>query len=177
MKIFLAVSAALSFFAYSTAVQAEDVEITLIDNLDGVTSSYCLDVKGGNQNVDITKGLQAHTCYSYKGALSIDQIFDSSKFAENMLYMSKLDVCVELESLSAGASVGLATCDASNLQRIAFSSEGALSAVDAPELCLTVGAETQFGRSKVHQIKGLSLEACSEEQAAYQLFRGRVGAD
>lgn len=177
MKLFPIAPTFLIALAFTAPVQAENVEITLIDKLDGVTSSYCLDVMGGNTNVDITKGLQAHTCYSYKGDLGIDQIFDTERFAKNELYMTELDVCVELESLTAGASVGLAACDDSSLQSIVFGDDGSLRAADATQLCLTVGAETRFGRSKTHQIKALSLESCSDDLAAYQLFRGRTEAD
>ncbi len=177
MKLLPKLSALACTIAIAGSAYAENVELTLIDNLDGVTSSYCIDVKGGNQNVDITKGLQAHTCYSYKGALGADQIFDTTRFADNMLYMSELDVCVQLESLEAGASIGLAACDGNSLQLIAFGEDGSLRAIGAPEMCLTVGADTSFGRSKVHQIKTLSLQSCSEELSAYQLFRGRVAAD
>ena len=91
--------------------------------------------------------------------------------------MSELDVCVQLESLEAGASIGLAACDGNSLQQISFGDDGSLRAIGAPEMCLTVGADTSFGRSKVHQIKTLSLQSCSEEMSAYQLFRGRVAAD
>ncbi|MEL6526334.1 MAG: DUF3500 domain-containing protein, partial [Chloroflexota bacterium] len=53
-------------------VVSEQVEITLIDPLDGVTNSYCIDIAGGNENVDPANGLQAHTCYSYQGDLGTD---------------------------------------------------------------------------------------------------------
>ena len=49
------------------AAFAADVEVTLKDNLDGNLNGYCLDIKGGGPNIDPSEGLQAHTCYSYRG--------------------------------------------------------------------------------------------------------------
>ena len=91
---------------FASAAQAETVEITLADDLDGILNGYCIDIAGGNENVDITRGLQGHTCYSYQGALGTDQKFETEKFAENQLYMTDFDVCATLSSLDAGATVG-----------------------------------------------------------------------
>jgi hypothetical protein len=161
----------------ATTVSAENVEITLIDLLDGVTSSYCIDIAGGNQDIDIAKGLQAHTCYSYRGEIGTDQKFAASRFATNELYMPDFDVCATAQSLEAGASIGLSPCDGSDLQKISFSKSGTISMMASPELCFTAATDTRFGRSKVHQIKALSLETCSNDLSAYQSWRGRASAD
>ena len=153
---------------------ADNVEITLIDVLDGVTSSYCLDIAGGNQNIDIANGLQAHTCYSYRGEIGTDQLFDSSRFGNDELYMPDFEVCATVSALAEGSSIGLAACDGSDLQTISFSGSGTISMVAAPKLCFTAGTESRFGRSDVHQIKTLSLEACSTDREAYQMWRGRT---
>ncbi len=156
---------------------AENVEITLIDVLDGVTSSYCIDIAGGNKNIDITKGLQAHTCYSYRGAIGTDQTFVTSRFSNNELYMLDFDVCASAKSLEAGSAIGLAKCDGSDLQKISFSGSGTISMAASPELCFTAAKESRFGRSQTHQIKALSLETCSADLSAYQAWRGRASAD
>lgn len=161
----------------TSAITAQNVEITLIDVLDGITSSYCIDIAGGNQDIDITKGLQAHTCYSYRGEIGTDQKFASSRFASNELYMPDFDVCATAQSLEPGAAIGLSACDGSDLQKISFLKNGAISMMASPELCFTAATDTRFGRSKVHQIKALSLETCSLDQSAYQLWRGRASAD
>ncbi len=159
---------------------ASGVEITLKDELDGVVNSYCLDIAGGNRNVDINNGLQAHTCYSYQGKLGTDQIFDPSKFKDNTLYMPEYKVCVAVKGLEEGAKVGLAPCDNSKLQKISFSKEGTISPVVAPTMCFTAAQETRFGRngkSKKHQIKDLSLSACSDKLAKFQQWRTRSTDD
>lgn len=155
----------------------ENLEITLIDVLDGVTSSYCLDIAGGNQNIDISNGLQAHTCYSYRGEIGTDQKFDPARFRSNELYMPDFDVCATASALTEGASIGLAECDGSDLQTVSFSGSGTISMIVAPQLCFTAGTESRFGRSDVHQIKALSLEACSPDREAYQMWRGRTSDD
>ena len=161
----------------TSTVTAEKVEISLIDVLDGVTSSYCLDIAGGNKNIDITKGLQAHTCYSYRGEIGTDQTFTTSRFANGELYMPDFDVCVTVGSLAAGSAIGLAACEGSELQKVSFTGSGTISMAASPDLCFTAAKDTRFGRSKVHQIKGLSLETCSPELAAYQAWRGRASAE
>lgn len=161
----------------SADIVADKVEITLVDVLDGVTSSYCIDIAGGNKNIDISKGLQAHTCYSYRGAIGTDQTFTTSRFAKNELYMPDFDVCAAATSLTAGASIGLASCDGSDLQKVSFLGNGTISMAASPELCFTAAQESRFGKSKVHQIKALSLENCSSDLAAYQTWRGRASAD
>ncbi len=161
----------------STTNISDAVEITLIDMLDGVTSSYCIDIAGGNKDIDITKGLQAHTCYSYRGEIGTDQTFSTRYFAENALYMPDFDVCATVDALQAGAAIGLASCEGSDLQNIVFSDTGTISMMAAPDLCFTAAKDSRFGRSEVHQIKALSLEACSEDLAPYQKWRGRSSAD
>lgn len=162
---------------FAATANAENVEITLIDMLDGVTSSYCLDIKGSNTNADPSSGLQAHTCYSYKGQLGEDQVFDTDRFTDNILYMPEYNVCAEVSSLEAGATVGLSACNGDSLQSFAFSDQGIISPTNASDLCLTAAADTRFGRSKTHQIKALTLEVCSDDLAGFQQWRTRTSAD
>ncbi|MEP4433199.1 MAG: ricin-type beta-trefoil lectin domain protein, partial [Hyphomicrobiales bacterium] len=140
------------------AVHATNVEITLKNDLDGILNGYCLDIAGGNQNVDPANGLQAHTCYSYDGALGTDQIFDTERFADNILYMPEYDVCAVLPDTEAGSKVSLASCDGSVLQGFSFVENGTITPTTAPEMCLTAATETRFGRGSQHQIKDLTLE-------------------
>lgn len=93
---------------------ADNLEIYLIDMLDNTQSGYCIDIaraQGAKANPD--DGLQGHTCYSPKGELMVDQIFDTDKFADGLLFMSEFDVCVEILSTAAGSSIGLGTCNGS----------------------------------------------------------------
>lgn len=156
---------------------AEDVEITLTDELDGILNSYCLDIAGGNENVDPANGLQAHTCYSYRGDLGTDQIFDTEQFANNILYMSVYDVCAQAVSLEAGSDIGLAICDDSDLQSFVFAEDGSISPSSAPDLCFTAAQESRMGRGSEHQIRDLSLELCSDELVAYQQWGARAGLE
>ena len=157
------------------AVASENVEINLIDELDGILNGYCLDIAGGNENVDPANGLQAHTCYSYDGDLGTDQIFDTATFSDNQLYMPVYDVCAEVASASAGATIGLATCDGNDLQNIVFDADGTIRPSGDTSLCFTAGAESRTGRSGDHQIRDLSLEACSDDLASLQQWSFRTG--
>lgn len=149
---------------------AEQVEIATKHNLDGYLNNYCLDIAGGGKNINPENGLQVHTCYSYRGNLGDDQVFDTDNFAKGVLYMPAVDVCVEVASLEEGAKVGLASCSGGDLQNIELLSSGVISPKKAPELCFTASLATRQGRNGTspHQIKDLTLEKCSEDKAIFQ---------
>lgn len=164
----------IAAFLSVNAAQADKVEIYLADMLDNVQNGYCLDIaraQGDKANPD--DGLQGHTCYSPTGELGVDQIFDSSQFADGILYMTEFDVCTQIASTDAGTSIDLAACDGSDAQSFTFSGEGTISPTTAPAMCLTLAEATRTGRSDANQIKVLSLEACSDEKAAYQTWTNR----
>ena len=48
------------------------VEVYLLNQLDD-HRGYCIDIKGSKSNANPENGLQAHTCYSYQGEISVDQ--------------------------------------------------------------------------------------------------------
>ncbi|MBX2802251.1 MAG: RICIN domain-containing protein [Myxococcales bacterium] len=158
-------------------VRPGEVEIVLADQLDGILNGYCLDIAGGNRNVDTSKGLQAHTCYSYKGSLGTDQIFDSTKFAEGTLSMPRYSVGATLSGLSAGDTVALAPCDDRPLQQLVFTGTGTITARQAPQMCLTAADATRAGGGSQHQIKTLTLETCDAGLSARQQWRTRAQRD
>ncbi|WP_212611538.1 ricin-type beta-trefoil lectin domain protein [Shimia haliotis] len=91
--------------------------------------------------------------------------------------MPKFDVCAEASAIEQGAAMELAECNASTEQTFVFSDSGAISPAADPNLCLTLGDATRFGRSKQNQIKALSLETCAPESAAMQTWATRTGLD
>lgn len=155
--------------------QAEDVEIYLLDLLDNTQNGYCVDIAGGRgDQADPADGLQGHTCYSPSGELLVDQIFDTARFEDGLLYMSMFDVCATLPSTDAGTIPTLETCDGSDAQAFVFSGEGTITPASASEMCLTVAEDTRSGRSDANQIKVLSLETCADDLAAYQTWGVRT---
>jgi len=170
------ISVVICAFFVASAVHADKVEIYLTDMLDNTQSGYCIDIaraQGEKANPD--DGLQGHTCYSPKGELMVDQIFDTEKFAEGLLYMPEFDVCAEVANPEAGASISLAACSGDESQSFQFSGAGTIVPSSATELCITVAQDTRTGRSSANQIKVLSLEACANDKAAYQQWAVRTG--
>lgn len=162
----------------ASVTQAEEVEITLADELDGIKSGYCLDIaRGQKENADPANGLQAHTCYSHEGELSVDQIFDTEKLTDNVLYMPKFDVCATLTDLDVGAGVGLSACDDSEEQQFVMADNGTITPAANTELCLTASGETTTGRSKTNLMRSLSLQPCSDDSSALQAWRTRTEDD
>jgi len=172
--IFIKMLTALAILC-AAAVQAERAEITLSAPLDADLDAYCLDIRGSKQNADVSSGLQTHTCYAYQGQMGIDQMFDTARLNDKTLYMPEFDVCATLASFDAGSAVSLTTCNASEAQSIALTDQGHLSPTAAPAMCLTAGHETRLGRggTSKHQIKSLTLEACSDDLAPYQQWAPR----
>lgn len=158
---------------------ADSVEVVLIDKLDGNLSGYCLDIVGGGSNINPDNGLQAHTCYSYRGELGSDQIVDSSGIDNGVIHLSELDVCATLANFNANTKVDLEDCSDNAQQQFIFAENGQITPKEATNMCLTAGKETSFGRNGTspHQIKTLSLQACQDELAAYQQWRTRTEAD
>lgn len=155
----------------ASAAQAENVEIFLLDMLDNTQAGYCIDIaKGKEEAANPDDGLQGHTCYSPGGALGFDQVFDTEQFADGVLYMVNFDVCAQASSTEAGSLLELAACDGSEAQSFVFSGEGTITPASAPDMCMTVAESTRSGRSDANQIKVLSLELCSDNQAAYQMW-------
>lgn len=153
---------------------ADNVEIYLTDMLDNVQNGYCLDIaraQGANANPD--DGLQGHTCYSPKGVIEVDQAFDPDQFADGVLYMPEFDVCMQVAATEAGTSIDLDACSGSAAQSFVFSGEGTITPASATDMCLTLAEDTRTGRSDTNQIKILSLEACSDDLAAYQVWNNR----
>lgn len=164
---------------FPLAAYAADVEVSLKDNLDGNLNSYCLDIRGGGQNIDPAGGLQAHTCYSYRGELGSDQAIDPKGIANGEFKLPAFDVCATMAGTEAGAEVALSTCDESELQQFDFAENGYISPKSAPGMCLTAGDDTAFGRggTSPHQIKTLTLQSCGGDLTAYQEWYTRTQDD
>ena len=166
-------------FLFAVAAFSADVEVTLKDRLDGNLNGYCLDIRGGGQNIDPSQGLQAHTCYSYRGDLGTDQAFDPELIAGGEFKVIAFDVCATMEGTEAGAEVALSDCDGGELQQFDLAANGSISPKSAPGMCLTAGNETTFGMggTSPHQIKTLTLQQCSDTLAAYQEWYTRTQDD
>ncbi len=175
VKTLTTIPVALVALITANLASAENVEIVLVDRLDNAQSGYCMDVardQDGQANTDDV--LQGHTCDSSAGKLDMDQIFDSSKFSEGILYMPELDVCVVVPSIKTGTVIGLAPCDGSKSQSIQFSGNGTIVPSAAPELCFTLAKETRTVSSDTQQIKDLSIEICSRHHVEHQTWQSRT---
>lgn len=180
IKFFVSKSVSgLLCLAFASTVFADRVEVVLKDNLDGDLNGYCLDISGGGENANPENGLQAHTCYSYQGDLGVDQAVDSSSLEKGRILLIDFDVCATMPNHEQGAKVELKLCDGTDSQQFTMSETGAISPASAPGMCLTAGKDTAFGRggTSPHQIKTLTLEVCSEEEAAYQQWYTRTQAE
>ena len=146
-------------------------EIFLLNNLDE-NRGYCLDIKGYKTNADPTRGLQAHTCYSYQGSIAIDQGFDIDRMNSGQFYLPGFEVCIELSTQNDKYEIKLSACDLSNdAQNLKLTDKGEITFANDPSLCLTASDKESReggGGEPVHLIRDLSITSCDDQKKAYQ---------
>ena len=168
---------ALIYFIFlsSNLVFSEAVEIHLIDQLDEYRG-YCIDIKGYKLKAKVNRGLQAHTCYSYQGAIAVDQGFDPIKLIKNKFYLPAFAVCMEAKSLSTSAPLRLRKCDNSKLQQFTWDKSGRIRTTNEQALCLTIAQEEPQnggGGYPVHLKRNLTLKPCSKTLKKFQMWGAR----
>ena len=150
-------------------VSNEYYEIYLLEQLNE-NRGYCIDIKGSKLNADPDNGLQAHTCYSYQGEVSVDQGFDNVKIDEDEFYMPFFDVCMEAENTSASSKLNLKACNKNEKQKFKFNNKAEIVLNDNNNLCLTVSENSREGGggTPTHLIRDLILDNCSTDISARQ---------
>ena len=157
-------------------VSGEIVEIYSLNQMDD-DRGFCIDIRGHKSKAKVNRGLQAHTCYSYQGEVSVDQGFDTSKLVENQFHLPAFNVCMEAASVTASASLQLTKCRDGQLQRFDWDKEGRIHLMDDENLCLTVAqgeSRKGGGGSPVHLIRNLSMETCSDTFKPFQRWGMRA---
>jgi hypothetical protein len=150
----------------------DTVEVYLIHKLDEYRG-YCIDIKGYKSKAILNKGLQAHTCYSYQGEISIDQGFDEKKLTQNQFFLPGFDVCMEASSDSLSENIQLSNCRNGKFQEFKWKKNGRIHLISNLKLCLTVAqgqSRKGGGGSPVHLMRNLSLELCSDELNIFQIW-------
>ena len=146
----------------SHGIQQRIVEVYLINQLDD-ERGFCLDIKGHKTRAKIVRGLQAHTCYSYQGSISIDQGFDAAELTRNKFFLPAFDVCMEAVSSGGPTNLRLNPCREEKLQEFKFDKSGTITTAGNKDLCLTVaGGKSRKGGggSPLHLMRNLSLQPC-----------------
>lgn len=165
-----------SSFLFSSLASAQDVEIYLVNKLDGNLNHYCLDMRGFQDRADVTADIQTHTCYSYQGQLAVDQKMPLSEIENGRIHLESFEVCASINGTSGGSTIGLAECSDDEMQKINLTENGQLIPEAAPTMCFTAGTSSwrggQDGNSP-HQIRTLNLQPCSDEALVYQRWGTR----
>ena len=160
--ICLTIAVLFGSFEQSHGQQKRIVEVYLTNQLDD-DRGFCLDIKGHKTRAKIDRGLQAHTCYSYQGSISVDQGFDAAKLGKNKFFLPAFDVCMEAASGNGPTKLRLNPCEDKKLQEFKFEQAGIITLAGNRDLCLTVAGEKSRkggGGSPVHLMRNLSLQPC-----------------
>lgn len=163
----------IMLFASHTLADSR-IEVALQAPLDD-ERGYCLDIFGFQFMASVDRGLQAHTCWSYRGGVGVDQWFDAERIENNQFMMPHFKVCMDAGDLSPGSPLALRKCDQSIGQAFTLTEEGRLVASEKPELCVTVADVTPGtgGGNPPHVMRPVSLQPCSTEHSDFQLWRTR----
>ena len=139
----------------------ETAEVYLLNNLND-TRGFCIDMTGYKTNADVNKALQAHSCYSYQGSVSVDQGFDVSKISNGEFSLPFFNVCMEVENADSSSGLILRGCDKNPKQQFVFEDDGKIKPVGSLSLCLTASDDYREGGggSPVHLIRDLSMSDC-----------------
>ena len=159
-------------FVFPNILSAETVEIYALNQMDD-KRGFCIDIRGHKSKAKINKGLQAHTCYSYQGEITVDQGFGSLEFDKKQFKWPAFDVCMRATSASASASLQLRKCQDGRLQQFEWDDKGKIHLTDNMQLCLTIAqgeSKKGGGGSPVHLIRKLSLELCSHALKPFQIW-------
>ena len=146
------------------------VEIKLLNNLDD-KRGFCIDIKGHKFRAKISRGIQAHTCYSYQGEIAVDQGLDVNKLKQKKLFFPYFDVCVHPTSSKNPLNLNLLKCD--NTEEFVFSEDNTIRLKNNTNLCLTVAegnSRKGGGGSPIHLIRNLSMKTCNQQNSVYKTW-------
>ena len=146
------------------------VEIKLLNNLDD-KRGFCIDIKGHKFKAKISRGIQAHSCYSYQGKIAVDQGLDANKLKQKQLFFPYFDVCVHPTSSKNPLNLNLLKCD--NTEEFVFSEDNTIRLKNNTNLCLTVAegnSRKGGGGSPIHLIRNLSMKTCNQQNSVYKTW-------
>ena len=152
--------------------ESEDhlVELKLLNNLDD-QRGFCIDIKGYKFKAKISRGIQAHSCYSYQGKIAVDQGLDASRLKQKQLFFPYFDVCVHPTSSSNTLNLNLIKCG--NTQEFVFGEDNTIRLKNNKNLCLTVeegNSRNGEGGSPLHLIRNLSMQTCNQQKTIYKTW-------
>ena len=146
------------------------VELKLLNNLDD-KRGFCIDIKGHKLKAKISRGIQAHSCYSYQGKIAVDQGLDASRLKQKQLFFPYFDVCVHPTSSSNTLKLNLIKCG--NTQEFVFGEDNTIRLKNNKNLCLTVAegnSRNGGGGSPLHLIRNLSMQTCNQQKTIYKTW-------
>ena len=146
------------------------VELKLLNNLDD-KRGFCIDIKGHKFKAKISRGIQAHSCYSYQGKIAVDQGLDANRLKQKQLFFPYFDVCVHPASSYNPLNLNLIKCR--NTQEFVFIEDNTIRLKHNKNLCLTVAKANSRqggGGSPLHLIRNLSMQTCNEQKSIYKTW-------
>ena len=156
-----------------TAWSAELAEIQLKESLDEMRG-FCIDIRGHKQRAMVNKGLQAHSCYSYQGQISVDQAFDKNLLKQNSFFMPAFDVCMEAKGRFKGASLILSECKDKDVQKFELTRKNQIKLVGERNLCVAIAEEKSKkggGGNPTHLMRAITLQDCSTTKSRYTTWK------
>jgi hypothetical protein len=167
---------ALLLIALAPHAAGQDLaEVNLLDALDE-PRGYCIDMIGYKERARTNRELQAHTCYSYQGAVAADEGVDGKLAQTGRFRFPHFDVRMTVEHAQEAALIMLTKCGDTVGQHFRLTGEKRIVPAAREDLCVTVAdgeGAPGGGGEPVHLRRALSLRHCSDEATARQRRRLR----
>ncbi len=125
---------------------------------------YCIDVPGFGASLDLTSALSVHTCKPHAD----DELFTVNSPAPGQIYMAAYDLCIQADSVEAGARLYLKICSASPLQQFDVTDEAQLrlQTPGSEVVCVAVASgQGQPTGGPSHLRRDLMLQPCRQVEA------------
>jgi len=140
----------------------------------GDPNGYCLDIPGFGPRLQKDAPINAHTCKYNRPGFSVDEEFEVTD--SRQLRMPEYDLCLSAGSLEAGADVFTIDCAKDNAHAWAIQTNGNVSPVDSPGLCLTLGEEKVYVNSSPANLipnstRAISMQTCDADREQNQSWK------
>ena len=96
----------------------------------------CLDIPGHHSGMRLETPMQALT--RKHGIWNLDGRFDSAALVNSQVRMPEYELCLEADSASAGASLGLADCGDAETQTWMLQDSSEFALAESQQLCVTI---------------------------------------
>ena len=140
----------------------------------GDPNGYCLDIPGFGPRMQKDAPINTHSCKYNRPGFSVDEEFEITD--SQRLRLPEYNLCLSAGSFEAGSDVFTIDCARDNAHAWTMQTNGHISPMDYPGLCLALGEEKVYvnsspGNLMPNSTRSVSLQQCNDSREQYQTWR------